>query len=303
MAYIETNHAQTAAFLPVTNWTGGRITPEGLAGYETYRYVGDGWNVTIGNVVYYDITYHVNVTYTENGVVRVDLHGTVHNDVVNETSCTLNLLSKQEQARNDVMTYIQTNHPVTVAILPVNNWTGGKVTTSLLGAETYNYTGSNWTVILNYPVIPNPTYTVTANYTWQDTTLAWEGTWQNGNITETQYTPPSNTIYFTDAQIRDAIMTYIQTAPLMTDLNWTGQDITPPGLVGYSTYQYKSINWVITMGHPITPMQTYEITANYTSADVTVQWSGTFRNGEDYITSTTYYAEITQTSYNYTYTP
>jgi hypothetical protein len=305
MTYIEDNHVQTAVFLPVTNWTGGRITPEGLAGYETYRYVGDGWNVTIGNVVYYDIIYHVNATYTQNGEVLVDWQGTVHNDIVNETSCTINVLSEQEQARNEVMAYIQINHPVTVAILPVDNWTGGRVATGLLGAETYNYTGSNWTVTLRYPVIPNPTYTVTANYTWQDTTLAWEGTWQNGTVTETQYTPPSKTIYLSQEQIRDVIMTYIQTnhsetASLMANLVWVGQDLTPPGLAGYSTYQYNSTNWVVTMGHPVVPIQIYEITANYTSPDVTVQWSGTFRNGIDTLTSTTYSAEITEDSYTYT---
>jgi hypothetical protein len=307
MAYIQANHTETDAYLPVTNWTGGRATPEGLVGYETYVYSGSGWNVTIGYVVYYDIIYNVNATYQQNGAALIEWRGTVHNGAVNETSYTSNLqLSTVEQARNQVMAYIQSNHPETAAVLPVSNWTGGHVDQGmLLGSETYSYTGGNWTITLQYPVVPNPIYTATANYTSASTNIAWAGTWQNGTVTETSYTPPENTTTrFTEDQIRDKIMNYIatnhpETAALMTNLTWVGQDTTKPGLVGYSTYQYNSTNWVMSLGHPVIPLQYYEITANYTSSSAAVQWSGLFQNGFDSSSGTTYNAQITESSYTY----
>jgi hypothetical protein len=92
MAYIQANHTETDTYLPVARWTGGRATPAGLVGYETYIYSGSGWNVTIGYVVYYDIIYNVNVTYvppnSQTGHVVVNWTGTVHNGSVNETSYT-----------------------------------------------------------------------------------------------------------------------------------------------------------------------------------------------------------------------
>ena len=51
MALIQTNWPETQPLMTNLAWTGGRATPEGLVGYETYIYTGNGWNVTVGNPV------------------------------------------------------------------------------------------------------------------------------------------------------------------------------------------------------------------------------------------------------------
>lgn len=106
----------------------------------------------------------------------------------------------QQQVRDVAMNYIKTNHPETEQYMTDLSWTGGRQATAegLVGAETYVYEtvhgalgGQWWTVEFSYPVVLNPVYTVSANYTQSGVlspvTIAWKGTWQNGAITETIY--------------------------------------------------------------------------------------------------------------------
>jgi hypothetical protein len=104
------------------------------------------------------------------------------------------VLSIQEQVREDAIQYIKTNHPETVQFMNNLVWTGGRVETQLLGAETYTYSSQGWQVTIQYPVVPKPTYTITANYTVPEGNVSipyavnWQGTWNNRTITETAYT-------------------------------------------------------------------------------------------------------------------
>jgi hypothetical protein len=72
------------------------------------------------------------------------------------------------------------------------NWTGRRATPpNRIGAETYMYYSQGWNLTVNYPVVPNPIYTVTADYSAPFTgipyRIIWQGTWQNGTINETSY--------------------------------------------------------------------------------------------------------------------
>jgi len=103
-------------------------------------------------------------------------------------------LSSQEQAREDAMQYIKTSHPETAQFMTNLAWTGGHADTGLIGAELYTYNCSQgWQVTIRYPVIPNATYTIEANYDVPEENpsvsyaVDWEGTWDNGTITETLY--------------------------------------------------------------------------------------------------------------------
>jgi hypothetical protein len=89
-------------------------------------------------------------------------------------------------------------------------------------------------------------------------------------------------------QVRDMTMAYIkahhdETAQYMQSFSWTGRDITPAGLVGYTTWLYQSAGWKVTIGYPVVPNPIYSVTATYTSqvtrGEVVVSWQGTFQNG------------------------
>ena len=105
-------------------------------------------------------------------------------------------LSTQEEVRDDAMAYIEANHPETAPFMKDLSWTGGRATpTGLVGAETYTYLSLGWNITITYPVIPNPTYTINADYSATSTgdvsipyRVIWQGTWENESIAEINYT-------------------------------------------------------------------------------------------------------------------
>lgn len=173
-----------------------------------------------------------------------------------------------EQIRDQTMVYIEANHTETMQVMQNLNWTGGRQETGLLGAETYLYTSGNWSLTIQYPVVVNPTYTITANYSSQTVTVDWSGTY-NGTLTETSQTISVLSAPLTQEQVRDITMAYIkanhnETAPYMLSLLWTGGRATPEGILGAETYSYQSSSWIVTIQYPVVPNPTYTVTAKYT---------------------------------------
>jgi hypothetical protein len=106
-------------------------------------------------------------------------------------------LSVQEQVRDDAMTFIKTSHPQTAQFMNNLAWTGGRTTPEgIVGGEMYTYTSPGWNVTITYPVVLNPIYTITADYSATSANsgasipyrVMWQGSWENGNVTETDYT-------------------------------------------------------------------------------------------------------------------
>ena len=108
---------------------------------------------------------------------------------------TMPKLTLFEDIRDAAMDFIKTNH--TDAAQFINNlaWIGGKIETNLLGGEKYVYQSQGWKVTITFPVIPNPVYSINAEYSARSEPgsigipyhVTWEGTWQNGVVAETNY--------------------------------------------------------------------------------------------------------------------
>lgn len=101
----------------------------------------------------------------------------------------------QEQVRDAVILFINKYHNKTTESTFVNpplttdlKWTGGRQETGLVGAETYIYTSDFWTVLIEYPVVPNPIYTVYVDFGRISPQVAWQGTVEDSNITENYFT-------------------------------------------------------------------------------------------------------------------
>ena len=204
-----------------------------------------------------------------------------------------------EQIRDHAMLYIAANHTQTAQLMQAMSWSGGRQDTGLLGSETYQYNSGDWSLTIQYPLVPNPTYTITANYSSSNGTVFWTGTYQNGVITETSNDINVNTQeLLTQEQARDLTMQYLtayhnQTVPYMHGLSWTGGRTTSMGMVGSETYIYQSSGWNVTMQYPVVPNAVYIIMAQYTpmnvySGEVLITWRGTLQNGT-----------ITETAYNF----
>lgn len=101
----------------------------------------------------------------------------------------------QENIRDIAVTFVRASHVDVAQFLNNLSWTGGRQNSNLIGAETYAWQSQGWNLTINYPVVAEPIYHITANYSTLQTPgstgipyrVTWEGTWQNGNLTETSY--------------------------------------------------------------------------------------------------------------------
>ncbi len=111
-----------------------------------------------------------------------------------QTPDTMPKFDLPEHIRDGVIAYIGSNHSETTQFMNIQSWTGGRQETGLLGSETYIYQAQGWAVTIQYPVIPDPTYSVTVEYSVASGSIgipyhvSWQGTWNDGCITEASYT-------------------------------------------------------------------------------------------------------------------
>ncbi len=86
--YILAVHGELKGLTAPTSWEEKNLTPEGLLGYETKQYAGEGWTVTTGNAVVLRPTYSIKVEYR--GEISFQWSGTVDQDGgVEENSFTI----------------------------------------------------------------------------------------------------------------------------------------------------------------------------------------------------------------------
>lgn len=189
MTYVAANHTQTLPLMTAFHWTGSQ-NESGMLGAETYIYTDNDWKVTIEYPVVPNPTYNVDIQYTGDG--GFSWIGTCIDDVITETSCNLpaDTTLTQEQARDLTLQYINAYHNETLLYMHDLSWMGGRMNQGMMvGSETYSYQSTGWNVTMQYPVVPNPIYNITADYTLTGDTPAmmWQGTLQNGAITQTNY--------------------------------------------------------------------------------------------------------------------
>jgi hypothetical protein len=203
-----------------------------------------------------------------------------------------------EQICDRTMAYIAANYTGTVQLMPNAPWTGGRQDTGLLGSELYPYSSGDWCVQIQYPVVPNPVYSINVSYSTQSDTVSWTGTYR-GTFAETSHAVNITTAALsTQEQARDTTLVFIQayhneTTPYMQSITWGGGRTTPEGLVGSETYTYQAAGnsyWKVTIQYPVVPNPTYSINATYTTAsnENVIVWQGTMQNGT-----------VTETAYNF----
>jgi len=73
-----------------------------------------------------------------------------------------------------------------------------------------------------------------------------------------------------------------ETAPFMTNLNWTGGRATPQNILGAETYKYYSQGWNFTIRYPVVPDPIYNLVADYSTTSIGIPyriiWNGTWQN-------------------------
>jgi hypothetical protein len=193
-----------------------------------------------------------------------------------------------DEIRDAAMVYLAANHTGTIMVMDNLTWTGGRQETGLVGAENYVYISGSWSCVIDYPVVLNPVYTVTLDYSKFDVAIRWIGSYQNGIFCEANATTNMIVSDLSENGILDLTMMFLNvyhnnTLPYMQSMmSWTGGQIDMGIMVGSNKYSYQSSGWNITIQNPVVPSPPHTITAVYMPSGMQhalITWEGTLDNG------------------------
>ena len=199
-------------------------------------------------------------------------------DELNQRDVASGLLSP-ESARDAAIQYIVENYPELADLAVTSEWAFTDLTPEgMLGASTYRYMSLGWNVTMRFMVLLNPVYTVTVEHSG-DVEFTWEGTVEGSEITElsTSLSPEPLDI-LSPEQARDLAVEYVlANYPELKDAEapteWEFTDLTPEGLLGYSTHRYTSGGWTVEVGFPVVWKPTYAV--ELTLSEPSFDWMGT----------------------------
>ena len=192
MMYIAANYTQTLPLMQTIHWSGSR-QETGMPGSETCQHTSGSWTITLQYPVVPNPPCTITVTYSEDGIL--DWTGTYQDGVITQTSSNTDTKTAltQEQIRDLTLQYLSAYHNQPLQYMHDFSWSGGRVDQAMMvGSDIYSYQSGGWNITMQYPVVPNPAYTITEHYKELDThsddlVVDWQGTLQNGAITQTSY--------------------------------------------------------------------------------------------------------------------
>ncbi len=186
-----------------------------------------------------------------------------------------------EMARDLAVRYILDRYPELGDLELPAEWVFTNLTPEgLLGYSTFGYTGLEWSVNVSFMVVLEPVYNVYVEHSG-DVEFTWEGTVdQSSTVTETSTSlTPTQTEILSPEQARDLAVEYVlANYPELEGVEeptvWAMEDLTPEGLLGYSTFQYASGSWTVKVGFPVVWKPTYQVELTLNGEPV-FTWTGT----------------------------
>jgi len=184
-----------------------------------------------------------------------------------------------ESARDAAIRYIVEKYPELADLAVPSEWKFTDLTPEgMLGASTYRYMGLNWNVTIRFMVVLEPVYTVTVEHSG-DTEFTWEGTVDGSGATELSSSLSTEQVeVLSPEQARDLAVAYVlanypELEGVEAPTEWEFTDLTPEGLLGYSTFRYTSGGWAVQVGFPVVwkPVYAVELSIDEPALD----WMGT----------------------------
>lgn len=199
-------------------------------------------------------------------------------DELNQRDVTSGMVSP-ESARDAAIRYIVENYPELADLAVASEWAFTDLTPEgMLGASTYRYVGLGWNVTVRFMVVLEPVYTVTVEYSG-DVEFKWEGTVDGSGVTELSTSlSPEPVDVLSPEQARDLAVEYVlanypELEGLEAPAEWEFTDLTPEGLLGYSTHRYTSGGWAVQVGFPVVWKPTYAVELSLD--EPAFEWMGT----------------------------
>jgi hypothetical protein len=232
---------------------------------------GDRTGMMLAQVI---TTHEIRVGVSEGEVIRATVDETW--DELNQREVVKSELLPPEYAKDLAIQYIIDNYLELDLELP-EAWAFEVLTPEgLVGASTHQFTGGNWEVNVSYAVVMRPDYTVSIRYTG-DAGFTWEGTVnQSSNVEETTTSLRPRILSQEDA--RDIVVSYLidgfeQLKGLEAPSEWVVEDLTPEGLLGYSSLEFRAEGWTVKVSNPVVWKPTYEVEVEY-SGVFALTWKG-----------------------------
>ena len=202
-------------------------------------------------------------------------------DGLNQPEEVKSELLPPEVARDLALRYLLEKYSQLADLAAPDEWVFTDLTPEgLLGTCTYRFTAAGWSVTVRFMVVLEPVYTVTVEYSG-DPEFNWEGDVdQSSAVTETSTSlAPAPSGILGPEEARDLAVEYIlgkyhELESLTAPAQWDMVDLTPEGLLGYSTIQYTSGDWTVKVGYPVVWKPTYEVEATI-EGEPSFTWAGT----------------------------
>jgi hypothetical protein len=192
VAYL-IEHYGTANALPALPlhvfWAGGRSTPEGLLGRETFQYTGQGWVVTIAYPVVAPeaVVCGIVIEYPSTGLRwegQMDAEGQLTESVAPEGIAPAERMFDMASARDAALNHVyqKYQYPPGESVA----WEEEDITPEgLVGSTSFRYTAFNWVVEVSYPIVAPEATIYEVTVTNADLGLDWQGTVDaEGTVTE-----------------------------------------------------------------------------------------------------------------------
>lgn len=234
-----------------------------------------GYGDRTGQVLAQVITPHVmRLTVSDGWVLSAVIDGVW--DEVNQREKVVSELLPPEMARDVAVAYVIEHYELSGLTVP-SDWDeiheGG--VPELIGYTKLMYTAGDWTVYVGHAVVARPVYEVEIEFSGEPA-FKWNGTVDQSSTVTEQYNSlePTQTDILGPEEARDIAVEYVKTnhPELMEHGAWEMMNLTPEGLLGYSTLQYTSGSWTVNVSFPVVwkPVYSVEITVD---ADQVFQWT------------------------------
>jgi hypothetical protein len=179
-----------------------------------------------------------------------------------------------DQAKDLAVQYIIESYPELGVELP--GYWGFEIITpqGLIGSTLLRFTGEGWGVNVSFPVVLKPVYRVTINYSGP-VAFNWGGSVDSSGVVEEDHMRIGSVI-LSQEDARDIIVSYLVETHVGVDppSEWTVEDLTPGGLVGYFTQEFRGGGWTINVGNPVVWKPVFDVEVEY-SGDISFTWKGT----------------------------
>jgi hypothetical protein len=257
----------------------------------------NAYEVYIGFVCGYpgygDRTGHVTLGHSQQHTIRIMVHeGLVTRAIIDEVWDEVNQkmlnvdedqVTSPESARNYLVVYLIKTYNLGYTV-PLG-WVEENLTPpQTVGISVTRYTSGPWVITVKYPVVLEPTYSVSIAYSGS-MPFTWEGTvGVDGVVTaeNTNLDKPTDVQIIGPVKARDICIAYILQNHLDVKaeppVEWSVKNLVPDDIVGITKIEYTGDGWEVVVSGPVVWKPTYNVEVRYTGPGA-FKWSGTLPQG------------------------